>query len=497
MKSLARLSLVLVLGARIAAAAVVAAPGYAVHSIPTPGTVTGGVVRRGDAIIVGQGSFGAGGMSVVRLDGGTPTTIATGFNALGGFDLDASGTLYVVDNGGELAGAATGDTLYAIPNALTRTTPLPALGAEVVPAATFKSGQDVLVGPGGVLIVADALGVGAGRVATVSGTTVTTIVPGLDFLGALALTADDTLLVANVDGSFTGSVGKYTLAGTPLGPLVSGLSGAYGLAIDGDGLVLVSGGFADDFSSTVIAVDGAGGTTERARGFGFSGDLFFDAARDETLVLDFGVSQIAAICRDSDGDGVCDADDDCPAVADPSQEDVDGDDIGDACDPCIGTAVAAKAALTVKNIVAPAGDEGIVLKGQLQLAATALDPIGNGARVVLVSGDPAASIDATIPPGAYDKVARAGWKVNKAGNAWTYSSKVGIQGITKLVVKTVPKTPGLVKFSATGKNATFPVDVAGDLPVRATVVLDRAGLCGDATFPGPGTCVFGKKLVCK
>lgn len=494
MKSLARLSLVVVLGARIAAAAVVAAPGYAVHSIPTPGTVAGGVVRRGDQIVVGQGSFGAGGMSIVRLDGGTPTTIATGFNALGGFDLDAAGTLYVVDNGGELAGAATGDTLFAIPNALTRTTPLPALGAEVVPAGTFKSGQDVLVGPGGVLLVADALGAGAGRVATVTGTTVATIVPGLDFLGALAITPDGTLLVANVDGSFVGSVGRYTLAGVSQGPLVGGLSGAYGLAIDSDGLVLVSGGFADDFTSTILAVDATGATTERARGFGFSGDLFFDAARDEVLALDFGVSQITAICRDTDGDGVCDVDDDCPTVADPAQTDVDGDDVGDACDPCIGTAVVARAALTVKNFAAPAGDEGIALKGQLQLPVAPLDPVANGARLVVTHDG---TLDATFPAGAYDKVAKAGWKVNKAGTAWTFTSKTGIQGITKLAVKTAPKTPGLVKFAATGKNASLPVVDAGALPVRATFVLDPAGLCGDATFPGPGTCVFGKKLVCK
>jgi beta propeller repeat protein len=37
---------------------------------------------------------------------------------------------------------------------------------------------------------------------------------------------------------------------------------------------------------------------------------------------------------DGDGDGVCDAADRCPAVADPDQADRDGDLAGDACDPC-------------------------------------------------------------------------------------------------------------------------------------------------------------------
>src|SRR5882762_5438782 len=118
------------------AEAIVAAPGYAVHTIPTPGTVQGGVVRRGGAILVGQGSFGAGTETIVRLDGAGPTTIATGFNSLGGFDLDAAGTLFVADNGGELTGATTGDTLFAIPNALTASSAVTAAGHEVVSAGT-------------------------------------------------------------------------------------------------------------------------------------------------------------------------------------------------------------------------------------------------------------------------------------------------------------------------------------------------------------------------
>jgi len=37
---------------------------------------------------------------------------------------------------------------------------------------------------------------------------------------------------------------------------------------------------------------------------------------------------------DADGDGVPDADDNCPAIANPGQEDADQDGVGDACDPC-------------------------------------------------------------------------------------------------------------------------------------------------------------------
>src|SRR5437867_7041147 len=143
----------LLLAVPAARAAVVAAPGYAVHTITTPDTVEGGVVRQGDAILVGQGpGFTAGGQSIVRLDAGGPTTIATGFNSLGGFDLAPDGTLYVVDNcftGDGCGTTVTGDTVYAIPDALTRTTAVTAAGHEVVPSRTIPFPGDVFVTPGG------------------------------------------------------------------------------------------------------------------------------------------------------------------------------------------------------------------------------------------------------------------------------------------------------------------------------------------------------------
>jgi len=42
-------------------------------------------------------------------------------------------------------------------------------------------------------------------------------------------------------------------------------------------------------------------------------------------------------CNDSDGDGVCDDVDNCPAVVNPNQEDRDGDGVGDVCDNCPDT----------------------------------------------------------------------------------------------------------------------------------------------------------------
>src|SRR5206468_75899 len=42
---------------------------------------------------------------------------------------------------------------------------------------------------------------------------------------------------------------------------------------------------------------------------------------------------------DQDGDGICDAVDNCPYVYNPDQADRDGDGIGDACDNCVGPGI--------------------------------------------------------------------------------------------------------------------------------------------------------------
>src|SRR5689334_2615980 len=169
-----------------AGAAVVPATGYLVRTFPTPDLVQGGVMRRGNAIFVGQGTFGSGGERLIRLSNAGATTIADGFSSLGGLDFDVTtGRLYIVDNcfGSDFGcgNPSTGDTLYHIDDAMTRTTAAAAAASEVVPSGTFSTPQDVLVRPGQIW-VSDAIGVGAGRVATVVGTTVNTQIGGLDFL---------------------------------------------------------------------------------------------------------------------------------------------------------------------------------------------------------------------------------------------------------------------------------------------------------------------------
>src|SRR5262245_54721343 len=363
-------------------AAITAAPGWAVHAIPTPGTVQGGVVRQGDSIIVGQGAFGAGTEQVIRLDAGVPTTIATGFNSLGGFALDAAGTLYVTDNGGNLTGAATGDTVFAIPDALTRTTALPALGAEVVPAGTIPFAQDVAL-DGADLIVSDGVGPGAGRVVRISGGVATNLITALDYTAGVTVDGRR-LLVGNVDGSFVGALSQYTLKGTFVTSVASGLLGNYAHAIASDGAILITGVSTDDFSSsTVIAVAPGGEITQRAVGFTCSTEPFQDPARDETLGLDGAVPRIEAICRDTDGNGICNAD-----------------------EGCSGGAVVAEPKLQLKKLDTPAGDDGLAFSGEMTVPTSpAIDPVANGAHVVVTDGKGTVA-EVTIPPGAVDQVTK-------------------------------------------------------------------------------------------
>src|SRR5262249_40426373 len=144
------------------------------------------------------------------------------------------------------------------------------------------------------------------------------------------------------------------------------------------------------------------------------------------------------------------------------------------------------------------------LKGELTLPTPfnpPLDPVAHGVRVE-IAGAVSGVTESAVPSGALSKTTKTGWKVNGAGTAWTFSSKtpVGALGVTKVSIKWVSKTPGLLKIAVTGKNGGIP-GAGADLPLTATVILDPVGQCGQATFTGADqACALnGKqsKVTCK
>ena len=218
---------------------------------------------------------------------------------------------------------------------------------------------------------------------------------------------------------------------------------------------------------------------------------------------------------DADSDTVCDAIDNCDAIANLTQDNNDSDPLGDACDPCTNLVptVASKPKLTVNKLLLPSGDEKVGFSATFTAVPTspALDPIANGVRFLLVDSTGAFPVDVTIPAGAYDPVEREGWRVNGSGTTFLYKNAGNpvplINGINKILVKTYASTPGKVKINVKAKNGSYPIDV-GNLPLTGTIVLAppfaASGQCGEALFsavpPARPSCVVaagGKVVKCK
>jgi len=205
---------------------------------------------------------------------------------------------------------------------------------------------------------------------------------------------------------------------------------------------------------------------------------------------------------DGDADGVCDSADECPAIPDPSQADGDGDGLGDACDPCTNFLAVGmtKPNLVLSKLATPPGDDKLKFTGSMTVPASPnIDPLSNGGvRLILTDLLDAPVLDVTISGGQYDQLTREGWTVNPAGTTYTYRNAGTVVplvgGINKIVIKKNTRTPGLVTFSITAKNGSYPVGAAS-LPLFATLILDPPfaanNQCGEVDFAAPGRiCTF-------
>jgi hypothetical protein len=85
-----------------------------------------------------------------------------------------------------------------------------------------------------------------------------------------------------------------------------------------------------DYAYTILTHQVRADSTSTANGTSrWNGD--YSAQAYALLVLQ---RSVGGGCIDSDGDGVCDSVDNCPAKPNPDQKDTDGDGVGDVCDNC-------------------------------------------------------------------------------------------------------------------------------------------------------------------
>lgn len=257
---------------------------FTVSFIETSGPATGDVVSVGDSVFVGVGPFGVGTQSVVRIDGGVETILAHGFNSLAGFAYDAvNDRLIVGDNGGNLSGAATGDTLYAIPDPFGAPgIPAPAATLELLPSGSVPGVADVLLDPtdpaGDQLLVTDASEAfpPQGRLLElVLSTSVLTVHHGdLEFAAGLASDGVGLFVGEVLASDFSGRVSSVPLAspGDAFIHLASLPGGEFDLEFSADGSLLATSG------TSLVRIDvGDGTTSEVASGFGFGTGLCEDA----------------------------------------------------------------------------------------------------------------------------------------------------------------------------------------------------------------------------
>jgi hypothetical protein len=150
------------------------------------------------------------------------------------------------------------------------------------------------------------------------------------------------------------------------------------------------------------------------------------------------------------------------------------------------------------KLAPPAGDDRLAMKGTFPLAPTTvaeLDPLAHGIRIVVDDAN-GNVVNALLPAGAFDPIARRGWKSSGSGRSWTWLDKSSAppEGITKVSVKTLPS--GGVKLVAKGKRGTY----AASSPLRARIVLPSIARCHATAFslpPAAGCKTSRGAITCK
>jgi hypothetical protein len=189
---------------------------------------------------------------------------------------------------------------------------------------------------------------------------------------------------------------------------------------------------------------------------------------------------------DSDGDGICDDDDECPAGS-----------------------TFARARLVLSEFLELVCDDRLVFNGTLNLpAAAAIDPEADGVRVIVRDGTDAIVIDQTLPPGAYDDGSETGWRthVSPRSSTWRFlgAASPGVP-LARAALQRRASTPDTLKVVIKLHGVCL-VAIPNNSSLAATVVLTPPQAlderCGDAHYPGGSgpTCLVrggGTKIACR
>jgi hypothetical protein len=279
--------------------------------------------------------------------------------------------------------------------------------------------------------------------------------------------------VARVDGTLVAAGQSYNGADYDFALARYDASGNIG---DGGPVTTPLGG-ADDFATALVQQsDGK----LVAAGGSFGGNYDFDFA-----LVRYG-SRCTDDALDADGDGTCDADDNCRSSSNPAQADADGDGRGDACDPCTNGAVAAKPKLKITKLLSAAGDQGFKVTGVMTIPTMpVIDPMTNGLRVLITDAAGSPILDEVLPGGVLDRLGSRGWKRNAAGTTFTYIDETGLTLTSRARLKGNASTSGRYQFQYEGEAVPLTV---GMLPAVGTIVVDQptatTGQCGEARFTG-------------